>query len=53
MWPNLTHAATNEAEESSSHRGRKVVASYNDGDGSDGGDKWQSKWFIVRNMFTA
>ncbi len=53
MWPSPLYATTNEAEKSSSYRGSKVVASNDDGDGSDGGDKWQSNRFIVNNMFTA
>jgi hypothetical protein len=38
-------------KESSSYRGMKVVAGNNDGDGSDGADKWQSKRFkVVSNI---
>ncbi len=42
MWPNPPHATNNDAEEISSYHGSKVVASNDDGDGSDG---------FIDNMF--
>ncbi len=38
IWPSPPHSATDEAEESRSYRGSKLVASDDDGDGSDDGD---------------
>jgi hypothetical protein len=41
-------------KESSSYRGRKVVAGNNDSNGSDGADKWQSKRFkVVNNIISS
>jgi hypothetical protein len=51
MWPKPPHAVTDDAKESGSNCGSKVVARDEDGDGSDGGDKWQNNRFIVSNMF--
>ena len=38
-------------KDSSSYCGSKVMASDDEGNGSDGGNKWQSNRFIVSNMF--
>jgi hypothetical protein len=43
MWPNPPHAATNEADKSSSYCGSMVVARDDGGDGSDSEDKWQNE----------
>ncbi len=48
MWPNPPHATANEAEESSSYGGSKVMVSNDNGNGLDGEDKCQSSnRFIV------